>query len=59
MRKKADTDKKNEALAVASMGDIEAKARRQYEQDLKDSSREKEELTGNWVSREQSKGQRF
>ena len=53
MRKKADTDKKNEALAVASMGDIEAKARRQYEQDLKDSSREKEELTGNWVSREQ------
>lgn len=51
MRKKADNEKKEEALAAATMSSIEARARKQYEQDLKESSKAREDLTGTWVSR--------
>lgn len=49
MRKKADNDKKEEALAVKTMSSIEAKARQQYERDMDESSKALKDLTGSWV----------
>lgn len=49
MRKKADSDKKQEAMAVATMSSIEAKARQQYAKDMRESAKAKEDLTGAWV----------
>lgn len=49
MRHKADADKRNEILAAKTMSSIEARAQKQYEQDLKAQTSGREELTGKWV----------
>ena len=49
MRVKADTDKKEAALAEASMQSIEAAARKAYEKDLA-AQQASATANGNWVS---------
>ena len=51
MRQKADSEKRDEAMAKASMSNIEAKAQAQYKRDLKESEQAKKNLTGTWVRR--------
>ena len=51
MRQKADSEKRDEAAAKASMSSIEAKAQAQYKRDLKESENAKKTLTGIWVRR--------
>lgn len=50
MRQKADSEKRDQAAAIASMSSIEAKAQAQYRKDLKESQEAKRNLTGLWVS---------
>ena len=52
MRQKADSEKRDEAAAKASMSSIEARAQAQYRRDLKDSEQATQNLKGSWVSDE-------
>ena len=49
MRLKSDREVKDGKRANATMGDIEAKARAQYQEDLRDAHQLKQETTGAWV----------
>lgn len=49
MRKKADRDKQEAALAEATMASIEAKARKEFEKDMKAAAKDAEERIGKWV----------
>ena len=49
MRLKADKEVKEGRLAAATMGDIDAKARAQYEDDLRDAHKTSLDTAGVWV----------
>jgi len=50
MRNNADNAKRDKAAAIASMSDIEAKAKQQYERDVQEGEEAMRNLTGSWVS---------
>jgi hypothetical protein len=50
MRINAESAKRDEAAAIASMSDIEAKAQRQYEKDLQEGEETRKNVTGSWVN---------
>ena len=52
MRRNADKEKEEAALAQATMATIEAKAKKQYEKDLRAATKDSEERIGKWVSSE-------
>lgn len=49
MRKKAERDKQEAAFAEATMASIEAKARKEFEKDMKAAAKDAEERIGTWV----------
>ena len=49
MRNNAEKAKRDEVAAAASMSDIEAKARQQYDKDVREGEEAKRNLTGSWV----------
>ena len=51
MRKNADASKAQQAQAEATMEQLERKAQRAYEQDVKDAQQTKAVMIGSWVRR--------
>ena len=49
MRRKAVSDKKEEELAVSTMSSIEAKARKEYEEDMRKAGEAQRDHIGTWV----------
>lgn len=49
MRKNADQEKKEQALAEASINTIEASARKQFEEDKKQMAEARRQQFGEWV----------
>ena len=51
MRVRSDREVKEGKQAAATMGDIDARARKQYEEDLKAAQQARADTAGEWVSR--------
>ena len=51
MRLKSDREVKEGKQAEATMSDIDARARKQYEEDMKAAKQAKADTAGEWVSR--------
>lgn len=54
MRQNADKSAREQRLAVDSMDSIEARARKQYEQDLQEAQDAQRSLAGEWVWQSQA-----